>query len=176
MTNYLQHNLGVLQRRFPRLAQATFDAEAQDVLEGVAQWIIDLIDDPDGNYPFETGNLLESTAVAVYTDGVVRVFRTSESPTQLQEWNGQWYRGKEQLRLALSYGASNFGSGVWIVLFAAQPYANWLNEEHSGHIGFFTDLSNEMKDLVHERFRSLSRQIRIGNFKPKAHNDSSATF
>lgn len=176
MTNYLQHNLDVLKRKLPVRVENIFDAEAEAALEGVAQWMIDIIDNPDAEYPFQTGNLMESTAVAVYRDGIVKVFKTSSQPSELQEWNGQWYRGKEQLNLALQYGAINFASGVWIVLFAAQPYAKWLNEEHSAHIGYFTDLSDEMLDLIRQRFRILGAQLRAGNFKPKAHADFDATF
>ena len=152
--------------RLPKTAKRLFDAAALTKLDAVANEMIQRIEEDP--FPFETGNLMESTAIAVYVDGIVRVFKTTANPDRLQEWQGQWYRGKEQLSLALSYGAFLSSAGVNIVLYCSQPYANWLNTAHPNWTGFFESLANGMSFMVHESFRTISEDIHIGNFTPSA--------
>ena len=164
MSEHTARNLAIIMSRLPKTAKRMFDDAAEAKLIHVADEMIKRIEEDP--FPFETGNLMESTAVAVYVDGVVKVFRTSAKPDRLQEWNGQWYRGKDQLSLALGYGAFESSAGVNIVLYCSQPYANWLNTEHPNWTGFFRSLADGMSFMVHESFRTISEDIHIGNFKP----------
>jgi len=164
MSEHTARNLSIIRARLPKTVRRSFDEESLAKLNAVADEMIKRIEEDP--FPYETGNLMESTAVAVYVEGVVKVFRTSAKPDRLQEWNGQWYRGKDQLSLALAYGAFQNPTGVSIVLYCSQPYANWLNTEHPNWTGFFRSLSDGMSFMVHESFRTISEDIQIGNFKP----------
>jgi len=177
MSAFTQHNVAVIDKRIngkrnrPLLTDAIYDG-----LASIANLIMEQIDEV--YYPLDTGNAREATAVAIYIDGVVTVFRSERDlvRNELQVWSGGYYRGREQLALALNFGASKFSKGVWIVLYAAQPYAKWLNEVHTAHIGYFDDYADELSDLVNQIVVAHANQILSGNFKPKAHKSRFATF
>lgn len=169
MGKYTAHNLSVIARALgvdegmPVMTNAIYDG-----LVVVAEKIMSEVD--SGNYPVQTGNAREATAVAIYVDGVVSVFRSTKDLEQNrpQEWDGSLYWGREQLDKALRFGQGKFGKGVWIVLFASQPYAAWLNEEHTAHIGYFDEYATELEALVKQIVRARANAILKGNFKPKS--------
>ena len=184
MGKYTSHNLGVINRALgigdgrPVMTDAIYDG-----LAIVANKIMREID--AGDYPEQTGNARQATAVAIYVDGVMSVFRSSKdlSINRPQEWDGELYWGKKQLDIALKFGAGKFGKGIWIVLFASQPYAAWLNEDHTAHIGYFDQYAEEMESLVKQIVASRANAILKGNFKPKSagktgnnNNDSRSTL
>jgi len=170
MNRNTAHNLEVINRRLgvgngpPIMTAAIYDG-----LCSVADMLMSYVDD-DALYPVDTGNLRESTAVAIYVDGKVTVFRSQRDLVmdRPQEWNENLYWGRDQLKLALQFGATKYAKGVWIVLYASQPYAAWLNEEHEAHIGFFNEYADEMSDLVKSIVAARANAILKGNFKPKS--------
>lgn len=167
MGKYTSHNLGVINRALgigegrPVMTDAIYDG-----LAIVANKIMREID--AGDYPVKTGNAREATAVAIYVDGAMSVFRSSKEASQPQEWDGSLYWGKQQLDKALQFGAGRFSKGIWIVLFASQPYAAWLNEDHTAHIGYFDEYAQELETLVKQIVAARANAILKGNFKPKS--------
>lgn len=167
MGKYTAHNLGVINRALgvsegmPVMTDAIYAG-----LIIVADKIMRQID--SGDYPVRTGNAREATAVAIYVDGVLSVFKSTKDASQPAEWDGELYWGKEQLAKALQFGQGRFGKGVWIVLFASQPYAAWLNEKHTAHIGYFDEYAEEMETLVKQIVSARANAILRGNFKPKS--------
>ena len=169
MGKYTAHNLGVINKALgvgsglPVMTAAIYDG-----LVSVAEMIMNKVDNE--YYPVDTGNARQATAVAIYVNGVVTVFRSTKDlvKNRAQEWDGGTYWGKDQLNLALQFGSAKFGTGVWIVLYASQPYAAWLNEEHTAHIGYFNDYADEMTTLVKQIVAARANAILKGNFTPKS--------
>jgi hypothetical protein len=177
MGKYTAHNLSVINKALGHgdgrqvMTQAIFDGLAK-----IAEDIMKTIDSAPPcsqsheGFPVDTGNARQGTAVAIYVGGRVTVFRSQRDleRNEPQEWNGQLYWGKQQLELALKLGAWKFSEGVWFVLFSAQPYSAWLNEDHTAHIGFFDEYADEMYKLVKTVVASNANKILKGNFVPKS--------
>lgn len=87
----------------------------------------------DGNMPFYSGNLSDSTGLGIYIDGRLRAFAPPQRATHPQSmgWNytnvyGIW--GHQELANALSEASTTYSNGLWVVLFSAMPYAIKINE------------------------------------------------
>jgi len=101
--------------------------------------------------PYDTGNLMDSTGIGIYIDGVLIDFRYENQANVPQTFHGQVVWGKDKLDKALTLGASIYNTGVWIVLFSTVPYAIYQDRLS----GFFTDvMKSNMKYLVLSQFKT----------------------
>lgn len=165
MKNYAARNMAIFKKGIRAYARDISD-ELIDRLEEVARRMVEMIDGnfdpidtrnrPSGNaqFPVWTANMHDATGVGVYSDGELAKY----VPTKQARWkqsNGSPRRsgidGAKELEDALNEGLMDFGSGIWIVLFSAVPYAYHINEEGSkigrGQ-GFFDETSEGMLNEV----------------------------
>jgi hypothetical protein len=107
------------------------------------------------DFPISLGHMRDSTGMGVYIDGALRSFTptpavgTPEEPQRYKERKD--IVGVEELKKALTLGATAYNSGIWVVLFSAVPYALQVNTEGSpwgrGQ-DYFLKLENEAYSLI----------------------------
>lgn len=116
-------------------------------LKSIADEVLLIVED---SIPYDTGNLMDSTGVGVYVNGVLSAFRYSQQATVPQIYHGKEVRGKETLDKALAFGASTYIDGVWIVIFSTVPYAGYQDKLS----GFFSGVMKQnLKYLVLSQFK-----------------------
>lgn len=167
MTDYSAHNQRVAQQMMSAFVQRKFKPKILQALREVAQIMVDTIDgafepyptmsadgwiDRGGNdkFPTWTGQMHDSTGVAIYDNGRVEAYLPTQiglAPQYLEEEGIENIIGADYLDKAIKLGASTFSKGIWIVLFSAVPYA-WIIEnlgssQHRG-IGFFKTLKEQL--------------------------------
>lgn len=117
--------------------------------QDVAREVLDYIKRPDTT-PYWTGNLQDSTGLAIYKDSkLVKYFppeREAESP---QDYEGREIWGYVEIALAFAEGVMMFPSGMWVVLFSAVPYA--IDQELLN--GYFTVMTSEMEHIFKQRMK-----------------------
>ena len=148
------HNRNVFADGLKRFAEQQIKPKLLAMCKNVAQTIVDVIDGnftpPEGTdeFPVFTGNLHDATGVGVYCDGVLSSFIPTAIATEAQTENiGMEFFGSELLQQALSEAATQFESGVWIVLFSTVPYAYKINTQGSPigrGAGFFEALQETL--------------------------------
>lgn len=116
-------------------------------LKSIADEVLLIVED---SIPYDTGNLMDSTGVGVYVNGVLSAFRYSQQATVPQTYHGKEVWGKETLDKALAFGASTYIDGVWIVIFSTVPYAGYQDKLS----GFFSGVMKQnLKYLVLSQFK-----------------------
>jgi hypothetical protein len=65
--------------------------------------------------------------------------KTATKPQRFKKARNIW--GTEYLQKALEEATTTFSTGIWLVVFAAVPYAAFINETHA-NAGFFEEISN----------------------------------
>lgn len=116
-------------------------------LKSIADEVLSIVED---SIPYDTGNLMDSTGVGVYVNGVLSAFRYSQQATVPQTYHGKEVWGKETLDKALAFGASTYIDGVWIVIFSTVPYAGYQDKLS----GFFSGVMKQnLKYLVLSQFK-----------------------
>lgn len=116
-------------------------------LKSIADDVLSIVED---SIPYDTGNLMDSTGVGVYVNGVLSAFRYSQQATVPQTYHGKKVWGKETLDKALAFGASTYIDGVWIVIFSTVPYAGYQDKLS----GFFSGVMKQnLKYLVLSQFK-----------------------
>lgn len=76
------------------------------------------------DYPVYSGNLRDSTGLAVYCDGAVRSYKLPKyatHPQHIGKQGGIW--GAEELESAIDYPGGEFFENLWVILFSAVDYA-----------------------------------------------------
>ena len=93
-------------------------------LKSIADDVLSIVED---SLPYLSGNLMDSTGIGVYVNGVLHAFRYEQQATVPQTHKGQEVWGKDTLDKAFSLGSSTYIDGVWIVIFSTVPYASKQN-------------------------------------------------
>jgi len=100
--------------------------------------------------PVDTGNLMDSTGMGIYVNGVLMDFRYDNQASVPRKVKGELIWGKDKLNEALALGASTYSTGVWIVLFSTMPYAIYVNR----NTGFFSaSLKSNLRHMVLSQFK-----------------------
>lgn len=129
-----------------RSGTVDFFAEIEK-LKSIAQEVMEIVQD---SIPYDTGNLMDSTGIGVYVNGVLHDFRYENQATEPQTYHGKKVWGKETLDKALSLGSSTYIEGVWIVLFSTVPYAIYQDRLS----GFFSGImKTNLRYLVLSHFK-----------------------
>ncbi len=123
-----------------------------NVLTELAQSVIVYVEG-SGQLPIYTGNLADSTGVGVYRNGHLTSYLPTKRAIVPQEYEGQTVWGDEELMNALQMSATEFSSGIWIVLFSAVPYAFKLEKKYNYFDdGIVEDMMSEFRTLVSAEF------------------------
>lgn len=124
----------------------------------------------DGNLPYDTGNLRDSTGVCLYYEGSMIKFIPPKRATRTQSCKGfRRISGTAFLQEALASASNEYSSGLWVVLWSTVPYAVRVNTLGSKYwsAGWFDEglvegkLIPEFKALFARTFPELSSQINI---------------
>jgi hypothetical protein len=159
---WMPHNLKALKKKcryqISNIAQPKLVAMLRDVAQKIANEIDSITSVP--NY---TGNLRDSHGVGVYLYGTLSAYIPTQTATKAQSssfHNRNEYNiwGTEYVSQALQDATTDFADGIWIVLFAAVPYAFYINENHES-AGFF----GEIADTIVEEVRSGLTQLKVKN-------------
>lgn len=120
-------------------------------LKSIADEVLSIVQD---SLPYDTGNLMDSTGVGVYVNGILHAFRYSQQATVPQTYHGEKVWGKQTLDKAFSLGASMYIEGVWIVIFSTVPYAGYQDRLS----GYFSDvMKSNLKYLVLSQFKESNK-------------------
>lgn len=121
-------------------------------LTSVANSVISYVDNSSvEEIPLLTGNLRDSIGIGIYKGGVLsNMFYCNQIATKPQHYKymGVKYSpiwGRELLVEALNNASSVYFDGVWIVLYAAVPYAPLVNRINTP---FFRNINNMLKNGV----------------------------
>ena len=116
-------------------------------LKSIADDVLSIVED---SIPYDTGNLMDSTGVGVYVNGVLSAFRYSQQATAPQTYHGTKVWGKNTLDKAFSLGSSTYADGVWIVIFSTVPYAGY-QDKLSGY--FSGIMKSNLRYIVLSHFK-----------------------
>ncbi|MCM1216515.1 MAG: hypothetical protein NC209_03880 [Alistipes sp.] len=154
MSQYDAHNSNVFSAGLKRFAELQIKPKLLAMCKSVAQTIVDTIDGnfvaPEGSdqFPVWSSNLHDATGVGVYCDGALSAFIPTARATEAQTNGGEtWIFGSELLQQAIANAATQFTSGIWIVLFSSVPYAYEVNTQGSPKgrgVGFFEALQETL--------------------------------
>lgn len=148
MSKYTNRNASIVGAG--RGGEKNFFADLEK-LKSIAEEVMKIVED---SIPYDTGNLMDSTGIGIYVNGVLHDFRYENQATRPQTYHGKKVWGKETLQKAFSLGASMYRDGVWIVLFSTVPYALYQDRLS----GFFSRvMKSNLKYLVLSHFK-LSKQ------------------
>lgn len=158
----MPHNLEVLKKKCRYQISNVAQPKLVAMLKEVAQKIANEVDSIT-SIPHYTGNLRDSHGVGVYVNGSLSSFIPTQSASRAQSYGGHgrneygiW--GTEYVTQALRDASGDFADGIWIVLFAAVPYAFQINENHA-QSGFF----DEIADTIVSEVRNGLTQLKVKN-------------
>lgn len=159
---WMPHNLEVIKKKCRYQISNVARPKLVAMLQGVAQKIANEVDSIT-SVPNYTGNLRDSHGVGVYVNGTLSSYIPTHTATKPQRsgFHGRneyniW--GTEYLSQALQDATTDFADGIWIVLFAAVPYAFYINENHA-NAGFF----DEIADTIVEDVRNGLTKLKVKN-------------
>lgn len=157
--NWIGHNTEALKNACTVYINQRVKGKLVKMLKDVAKEMVEIIDaiqeGDDGavagfGLPVWSGNLHDATGIAVYVDGKITRFLPTKHATFAQhdeDTNRTHIWGREFLEKTIQDGVTLFGSGVWIVLYSAVPYAFKIQTDGSPMgrgIGFFTETAKEL--------------------------------
>lgn len=150
MSQYDAQNRAVFSDGLKRFIEQQIKPKLLAMCKDVAQTIVNVIDGnftpPNGTnqFPVWSSNLHDATGVGVYCDGVLSSFTPTARATTAQiDESITGIFGSKFLQQALANAATQFNSGLWIVLFSSVPYAYKVNTSGSPigrGVGFFDAL------------------------------------
>lgn len=165
---WMPHNLQVLKKKCRFQVLNVSQPKLINLLKTVASKVVNEINTITST-PNYTGNLRDSIGVGVYTNGSLSYFIPTQTATMPQRsgFHGRneyniW--GTEYLSRSLQDAVTDFSDGIWIVLFAAVPYAFYINEYHT-NAGFFDEISDTIINEVRNGLVQLEIK-NIQNFVP----------
>lgn len=155
---WMPHNLDVIKDKCRYQITKVSRPKLTAMLQRVAQKIVDEIDSIT-SIPNYTGNLRDSHGVGVYAYGTLTSYIPTKTATKAQSsgFHGRneyniW--GTEYVSQTLQDATTDFADGIWIVLFAAVPYAFYINENHED-AGFFDEIADTIVDEVRRGLAQL---------------------
>lgn len=154
MKDWSSHNKKVFTIGLTKYREA-LELRIIKVLTELAESVIVYVEG-SGQLPIYTGNLADSTGVGVYRNGHLTSYLPTKRAIEPQTYEGQTVWGDEALMDALQLSATEFSSGIWIVLFSAVPYALKLEEKYNYFDdGVVVDMMNEFRTLVSAEFKNF---------------------
>ena len=128
-SNWVKHNQDVFKKALAEHRNA-LEKRMANVFHELAEAVKAYIEDWEASpVPVDTGNLLDSTGVGVYLNGMLKEYTPIPTADVPQSYMGEEVWGKDYLQDALTYASmEEFSSGIWVVLFSSVPYAFKVNE------------------------------------------------
>lgn len=158
MSGYTAHNSKVFALGLKQFTEQQVNPKLLAMCKSAAQTIVGVIDGgfamPDGTqqFPVWSANLHDATGVGVYCDGVLSSFIPTARATAAQTDGGtKGIFGSTLLQSAITNASTQFGKGIWIVLFSSVPYAYKINTQGSKRgrgVGFFEALKQTLLNDV----------------------------
>lgn len=139
MSSYTAHNSKVFKIGVEKFFNGDVRAICEEIAKESAQMLVDFVDGnfvlPDGTtqFPVDTANLHDAVGAGVYSNGKLAYFMPTAKATKPQSHNGvKGLYGSELLKTAISSAYTEYADGnVWLVVFAAVPYAFKINTSGS---------------------------------------------
>lgn len=139
MSDYTAHNSKVFKVGVEKFGYGVARAICEEIAKESAQMLVDFVDGsfvmPDGTtqFPVDTANLHDAIGAGVYSDGRLAYFVPTARATKPQNHNGvKGLYGSELLKTAISAASTEYADkNVWLVVFAAVPYAFKINTSGS---------------------------------------------
>lgn len=136
-----------------------------EILFRAAQNFVGAVNNGTLSIPVYTGNLKDSTGVAIYDNGVLQQYLPTKTATKKQNMGGgfigvKWSQidGRDFLVKSIAEGATTFIDGIWFVVYAAVPYAYKINTEGSPKgrgRGFFNDATRFAENEIFTHLRPM---------------------
>ena len=146
MGKFTASNAAIIGSKMKGKQGSSFFAEIEK-LKRIADEVLNIVED---SIPYDTGNLMDSTGVGVYVNGVLSAFRFDNQATKPQYFHGKEVWGRKTLDEALKLGAGTYVDGVWIVIFSTVPYAGYQDKLS----GFFSSvMKSNLKYMVLSQFK-----------------------
>ena len=170
MADYTSHNIGVLQKFFRQgKGDLKSDKLAIEILNRVANSILDWVKDKSYTYENDTYNLTDSIGCAIYKDG--RVIQTLYNPSFAQGPSIMYYKkvrysinGRSLLTKALNDGEiASMGQYV-LGVFVATPYGKWVDlslgygGDNKRGKGWFSG-PNGLKEFAEQEFNRIKNEL-----------------
>ena len=125
----------------------------------------------DGNMPYYTGNMRDSTGLGVYYNGVLSTFippRVAETHQTYRERGYDEIWGFDYIRSVLS-NTQDFNKGIWVVLYSTVPYALKIETKGSKYWdkGWFSEgivdkeLLPAFKTEFAKEFPNIAKQLTL---------------
>ena len=135
MSDHTAHNSKVFKVGIEKFGYRAVRAICEEIAKESAQMLVDFVDGnfvmPDGTtqFPVDTANLHDAVGAGVYSDGKLAYFIPTARATEPQSHNGvKGLYGSELLKTAISAASTEYADkNVWLVAFAAIPYAFKIN-------------------------------------------------
>jgi hypothetical protein len=176
--SWVSHNNKVFKNAFKHHCtniQSGIRNVIQRLAEQMQQYISETtFNQGDGNMPFYTGNLSDSTGLGVYIDGVLTAY-VPPKRAKVPQSSGFNYtniydiQGYEELQSSLNDASKDYAKGLWVVLFSTTPYAFKIDERGSKYwdAGFFSEglvkeqLLPKFKNVFAQEFPNIAKQLSI---------------
>ncbi len=139
MSDYTAHNSKVFKVGVGQFMDREARIVCEEIAKESAQMLVDFVDGnfvlPDGTtqFPVDTANLHDAVGAGVYSNGRLAYFMPTARATKPQSHNGtKGLYGSELLKTAISSASTEYADkNVWLVVFAAVPYAFKINTSGS---------------------------------------------
>ncbi|MBO5874438.1 MAG: hypothetical protein J6Q35_05355 [Rikenellaceae bacterium] len=176
--SWVAHNNRVFKKGIDAYVLA-IKSGIRDVMQEAARLMHEYISDTafnqgDGNMPFYSGNLSDSTGLGVYIDGILTSYippkrATSTQRSGFNHTNIYNIDGNQYIRDALQDASTEYSKGLWVVLFSTTPYAFMIDENGSKYwdAGFFSQrlvkeqLLPKFKTAFAKEFPNIAQQLSI---------------
>lgn len=166
--DYQSWNKKVLLNGLKVYAKDVVTPKLLEILTQVAQRIVEAIDNGTFEIPIYTGNLKDSTGVAIYEDGKITSFIPTKTATKMQNRgfgdNSYNIDGTEWLRNTINDAATKFPTGIWFVVMSTVPYAYQITTVGSPlgrGIGFFDRTVTEALNEILAGLRPIAEDIAV---------------
>lgn len=139
MANHTAHNSKVFKIKVEEFTNSVARSICEEIAKESAQMLVDFVDGnfvlPEGTmqFPVDTANMHDAIGAGVYSDGKLSYFVPTSRATKPKSHNGvKGLYGSELLKTAISNASTEYADkNVWLVVFAAVPYAFKINTSGS---------------------------------------------
>lgn len=154
--DWTAHNNRVFEKILQQKAD-NIEARIEKVFRQVAEDVIVFIEGAN-EIPIYTGNLADSTGLGIYRNGVLTSYLPTKKAVEPQTFGyNQNVWGADELQRALNVSATEFATGIWLVLFSAVPYALFIEDKYNYfEDGVVQDLLQQFYSAIRAEFPTIS--------------------
>jgi len=167
--SYVNFNKEVLKKGLTVHLKGVIKPQLLRILKQAAELLMRSL---DNDIPVYTGNLHDSTGIAIYDEGKLSSYipRRIADPAydkQRSGFNHKYIRGivgSEYLDEAIKMASSRFTKGIWFVVFSTVPYAYYINEDGSPigrGLNFFKLAVEDVTHLILAGLRPIAESVTV---------------